>query len=215
VPWQVLNDVEFSICTRKFIQFLEWKGGSVDEQHHDQDAGARSLLPRQKACLLPNMCRVNASLDAKLFQMQSAPLLIPPGDWEEIKGSITAPKGFQASGVYAGMRSGKKADLALVVCSEGAVAAGTFTQNVMCAAPVTLCKEVLAANTRSIKAVRPTNPIVCYMNQTLQICTTQVDFLILVCVQLCTKARAFSLRARWIHCFCASPVLGRCFCWMH
>lgn len=116
------------------------------------------VLPGMKPCMPSNKGRVGASLDPRLFQMQSAPLLIPPGDWEESEGSITAPEGFEASGVYAGMRSGKKADLALVVCKEGAIGAGTFTQNVMCAAPVTVCKEVLAANGENIKAVRISCP---------------------------------------------------------
>ncbi len=40
--------------------------------------------------------------------------------------------------------SGPKADLALVLCDVDATVAGTFTLNVMCAAPVSYCKEVLA-----------------------------------------------------------------------
>lgn len=47
--------------------------------------------------------------------------------------------------MYGGLRAkGTKADIALVVADEPAVAAGVFTLNVMCAAPVTYCKEVLA-----------------------------------------------------------------------
>lgn len=42
--------------------------------------------------------------------------------------------------------SGPKADLALIVADQDAVAAGVFTTNVMCAAPVTYCKQVLAKN---------------------------------------------------------------------
>jgi glutamate N-acetyltransferase / amino-acid N-acetyltransferase len=86
--------------------------------------------------------------------MDSAPLLIPEGPWTEVEGSVLAPAGFTANGMYSKMRAGAKGDLALVVCEEGAVAAGAFTQNVMCAAPVTVCKEVLAKNNKSIKAVR-------------------------------------------------------------
>ena len=43
--------------------------------------------------------------------------------------------------------------MSLVTCDAGATAAGAFTLNVMCAAPVTVCKEVLAQGTK-IKAVR-------------------------------------------------------------
>lgn len=57
------------------------------------------------------------------------------------------------TGVYAALRaSGKKADLSLVVADEPAVAAGCFTKNVMCAAPVLYCKDVLERK-QKIKAV--------------------------------------------------------------
>lgn len=61
---------------------------------------------------------------------------------------------FACAGVYASLRaSGRKADLSLVVADEPAVAAGCFTKNVMCAAPVLYCKEVLDRK-QKIKAVR-------------------------------------------------------------
>ena len=56
-------------------------------------------------------------------------------------------------GAYASLRaSGKKADLALVVCDTDAVVGGTFTQNVMCAAPVLYCKDIMARKT-TVRAV--------------------------------------------------------------
>ncbi len=46
-----------------------------------------------------------------------------------------------------GLRAaGPKADLSLIVADADAVAAGVFTTNVMCAAPVLYCKKVLAKN---------------------------------------------------------------------
>ncbi len=58
-----------------------------------------------------------------------------------------------STGGYAGLRaSGKKADLALVVADKDAVVGGTFTTNVMCAAPVLYCKEVLARK-KTVRAV--------------------------------------------------------------
>ena len=66
---------------------------------------------------------------------------------------MCAPKGFKAQGMYGGLRAkGDKADIALIVCEKDAVAAGVFTLNVMCAAPVTFCKEVLA-RTDTVRAV--------------------------------------------------------------
>lgn len=59
------------------------------------------------------------------------------------------------TGMAGGLRaSGPKADIALVVAEAGAAAAGVFTTNLMCAAPVTYCREVLAKAPRA-KAVRP------------------------------------------------------------
>lgn len=56
-----------------------------------------------------------------------------------------SPSQLQTAGLSGGLRkSGDKADLALVVCDTDAAVAGVFTQNVMCAAPVTYCRQILA-----------------------------------------------------------------------
>ncbi|GAB4822124.1 hypothetical protein N2152v2_009170 [Parachlorella kessleri] len=87
------------------------------------------------------------------FSIPPAPILIPSGPWKEIDGCVCAPKGFKAQGMFGGLRAkGEKADLALITCETGAVAAGVFTLNVMCAAPVTYCKEILAKSD-TVKAV--------------------------------------------------------------
>jgi glutamate N-acetyltransferase/amino-acid N-acetyltransferase len=87
------------------------------------------------------------------FDIPAAPVLIPSGPWKEIEGCVCAPKGFKAQGMYGGLRAkGDKADLALILCEKDAVAAGVFTLNVMCAAPVTYCKEVLE-RTSTVRAV--------------------------------------------------------------
>ncbi len=52
-----------------------------------------------------------------------------------ISGGVTAAMGFQAAGVYAGIKKQKK-DMALVYSTVPAVAAGTFTTNIVKAAPV-------------------------------------------------------------------------------
>lgn len=97
-------------------------------------------------------CAANAPVPGD-FSIPSAPIMIPEGPWKEIEGCICAPKGFKAQGMYGGLRaSGTKGDLALVVCDDEAVAGGVFTLNVMCAAPVTYCKEVLAKHD-TVKAV--------------------------------------------------------------
>ncbi len=67
---------------------------------------------------------------------------------KSIPGSITAPKGFRASGVCCdikrlgtgkGSDKGKKRDLALIVSDRPAAVAGMFTTNQVCAAPVKVC----------------------------------------------------------------------------
>ncbi|MDZ4815250.1 MAG: bifunctional glutamate N-acetyltransferase/amino-acid acetyltransferase ArgJ [Verrucomicrobiota bacterium] len=57
---------------------------------------------------------------------------------EKIKGGITAPRGFSASGVIAGIkpRNTTKKDVAIIFSEQLAVAAGTFTTNQVKAAPV-------------------------------------------------------------------------------
>jgi glutamate N-acetyltransferase/amino-acid N-acetyltransferase len=67
-----------------------------------------------------------------------------------IEGSIVAPQGFLASGVFCdikrlgtgkGSQKGKKRDLALIVSEVPAAVAGMFTTNQVCAAPVKVCVE--------------------------------------------------------------------------
>src|SRR3989441_9233104 len=67
-----------------------------------------------------------------------------------ITGSIAAPRGFLASGIFCdikrlgtgkGSEKGKKRDLALIVSEVPATAAGMFTTNQVCAAPVKVCVE--------------------------------------------------------------------------
>lgn len=52
-----------------------------------------------------------------------------------VKGGVTAAKGFFAAGIYAGIKK-KKKDMALVYSKVPAIGAGTFTTNVVKAAPV-------------------------------------------------------------------------------
>lgn len=61
---------------------------------------------------------------------------------KKISGSVTAPKGFLASGVNCGIKS-KKPDLALIVSNVPAHAAGVWTKNTVKAAPVLLTEKNL------------------------------------------------------------------------
>ncbi len=62
-----------------------------------------------------------------------------------INGSVTAAKGFKASGVHCGIRKNRsKKDLALIVCEKRAVAACVYTKNLVKGAPIYVTKENVA-----------------------------------------------------------------------
>lgn len=70
---------------------------------------------------------------------------------KKINGGVTAPKGFKAAGIYAGIKK-KRKDMALVYSVIPAKAAGTFTTNIVKAAPVLWDMKLLKENT-NIQAV--------------------------------------------------------------
>ncbi|MFQ5692403.1 MAG: bifunctional ornithine acetyltransferase/N-acetylglutamate synthase, partial [Nitrospinota bacterium] len=57
-----------------------------------------------------------------------------------VPGGVTAPAGFLAAGVRAGIKR-EGPDLALLFSEREAAAAGVFTRNAVVAAPVLLCRE--------------------------------------------------------------------------
>src|SRR3954463_9474041 len=91
----------------------------------------------QYSLRLRRNCRVDLTMD-KTFKV--------------IDGSIIAPGGFLASGIFCdikrlgtgkGSNKGNKRDLGLIVSELPATAAGMFTTNQVCAAPVKVCIEHL------------------------------------------------------------------------
>lgn len=64
-------------------------------------------------------------------------------DWEEISGGVTAPKGYQAAGITAGLKPSGQPDLALIWSEVDAIAAGVFTTVQVRAACVDYCRQVL------------------------------------------------------------------------
>ncbi|GMI71331.1 hypothetical protein HRI_000802400 [Hibiscus trionum] len=86
----------------------------------------------------------SSNVSESSYYMPAAPILLPDGVWKQIPGGVTAAKGFIAAGLYGGLRAkGEKPDLALVTCDVAANVAGAFTKNVVAAAPVVHCKNVL------------------------------------------------------------------------
>ncbi|MXW41358.1 MAG: bifunctional glutamate N-acetyltransferase/amino-acid acetyltransferase ArgJ [Synechococcus sp. SB0668_bin_15] len=76
-----------------------------------------------------------------------------PCSWSPIGGGITAPAGFQASGVAVGLKPSGARDLAVVVAPPGASCAGVFTGNQVRAACVDLCAERLQRSGGQARAV--------------------------------------------------------------
>jgi glutamate N-acetyltransferase/amino-acid N-acetyltransferase len=73
--------------------------------------------------------------------------------WTPIPGGVTAPAGFQAAAVTAGLKASGKPDLSLLLAPEGAVCAGTFTTSLVRAACVDLCAERLQISGGHARAV--------------------------------------------------------------
>src|SRR5580704_13567250 len=105
--------------------------------------------------------------------------------FKEIPGSIVAPKGFLASGVFCdikrlgtgkGSQKGKKRDLALIVSETSATVAGMFTTNQVCAAPVKVCVERVKKGIAQAVVVNSGNANACTGKQGLADAREMVSF---------------------------------------
>ena len=63
--------------------------------------------------------------------------------WHEITGGVTAPKGFRAAGITAGLKASGLPDLAIILSDVEAIAAGVFTTSQVRAACVEYCRQQL------------------------------------------------------------------------
>jgi len=97
--------------------------------------------------------------------------------FKEIPGSIVAPRGFLASGVFCdikrlgtgkGSNKGQKRDLALIVSEVPATVAGMFTTNQVCAAPVKVCVEHVKQGVAQAIVVNSGNANACTGKQGLK-----------------------------------------------
>ena len=103
----------------------------------------------------------------------------------EISGSIVAPQGFLASGVFCdikklgtgkGSNKGPKRDLALIVSETPATVAGMFTTNQVCAAPVKVCVERMKKGVAQVVVVNSGNANACTGKQGLADAREMVSF---------------------------------------
>ena len=104
---------------------------------------------------------------------------------KEISGSIVAPTGFLASGVFCdikklgtgkGSNKGQKRDLALIVSETPATVAGLFTTNQVCAAPVKVCVERMKKGTAQVIVVNSGNANACTGKQGMADAREMVSF---------------------------------------
>jgi len=82
--------------------------------------------------------------------------------FKNVPGAVVAPTGFLAGGVFCDLKrlgtgkgsdKGQKRDLALIVSERPATAAGLFTTNQVCAAPVKVCLEHLRTARRTAQVI--------------------------------------------------------------
>lgn len=73
-------------------------------------------------------------------------------DWKVIGGGVTAPRGYRASGITAGLKASGLPDLSLILSEVDAIAAGVFTTSTVRAACVDYCRQRLQAKP-SAKAI--------------------------------------------------------------
>jgi glutamate N-acetyltransferase/amino-acid N-acetyltransferase len=105
--------------------------------------------------------------------------------FKNIEGSIVAPKGFLASGVFCdikklgtgkGSNKGPKRDLALIVSETPATVAGMFTTNQVCAAPVKVCVERVKKGAAQVVVVNSGNANACTGTQGMADAREMVSF---------------------------------------
>ena len=78
---------------------------------------------------------------------------------------IYPPKGYKAAGLHCGLKEGDDKDLALIVSDRAASAAGMFTTNRVCAAPVHLNREHLQNGRARAVVVNSKNANACTGDQ--------------------------------------------------
>ncbi len=79
--------------------------------------------------------------------------------------TIYPPKGYKAAGLHCGLKEGDDKDLALIVSDRAASAAGMFTTNRVCAAPVHLNREHLQNGRARAVVVNSKNANACTGDQ--------------------------------------------------
>ena len=72
--------------------------------------------------------------------------------WQTVTGGVTAPKGYKAAGIAAGLKKSGAPDLALILSDTEAIAGGVFTTSQVRAACVDYCRQLLQEDS-SMRAI--------------------------------------------------------------
>ena len=67
----------------------------------------------------------------------------------QVKGGVTAAKGYEAAAAAAGIKYKDRTDMAMIYSQVPCVAAGTFTQNIVKAAPVRWDQQVVKSGAKA------------------------------------------------------------------
>ena len=65
---------------------------------------------------------------------------------KEIQGGVCASQDVLASSLTAGIKESGRPDMTLIQLPVGSNSSGVFTKNLVCAAPVVICREVMQKN---------------------------------------------------------------------
>ncbi len=74
-------------------------------------------------------------------------------NWSRINDYTSVPKGFTFAGISAGLKNSKKKDLALILAPENSICSGVFTQSIVRAACIDICKSRLSETSGLIRAI--------------------------------------------------------------
>ena len=96
---------------------------------------------------------------------------------EQIQGGVTSAKGFEAASAAAGIKYQNRTDMALIYSTVPCEAAGTFTSNVVKAAPVIWDRDIVRKSSAKVQAVIVNSGIAnaCTGKEGLAICSETAE----------------------------------------
>ena len=98
-------------------------------------------------------------------------------DMKQIKGGVAAAKGFYAAAAAAGIKYQGRDDMALIYSEVPCVCAGTFTSNVVKAAPVLWDRKIVRESDKTVQAVIINSGVAnaCTGEQGMRICRAEAE----------------------------------------